>query len=230
MKVNETIELWTKMWMADSDRYNKMRNLLESMQKSSEACVVDLMDCLEKLLLSLTAQSDYFLGTSSALVAQSRTAIKEERRVVLMHLDAVQKDIEDLNLNRAQLLAHIKNLQDDRRSMRLRMEQMVPRSEMSAAQQEAGARASDIRSLEKEGIRQREVIEGLNGRIGEMEREKSALLAKIQVCGPRSSSLAQPGWLMCDRRVCAGHGPALRARGRKVPGDPRVTRPPSAGA
>jgi hypothetical protein len=169
------------MWMADSDRYSKMRNILESMQKNSESCVIDLVECLEKLLFSMTNQADLFLSTSMNLTSQSRNAIREERKTVLAHLDAVQKECEELNINQMHLLAHIKKLQDDRRGLQLRMEQMVPRSEMSAAQQEAGARADDLRSLEKETARQREVIEGLNGRLSEMENEKSALLSKIQV-------------------------------------------------
>ena len=180
------------MWMADSERYNKMRNLLESMQKNSEGCVIELIGCLDKLLLSLTNQADYFLSTSMTLTSQSRNAIREERKTVLMHLDAVQRECEELNLNRLHLLAHIKKLQDDRRALQLRMEQMVPRSEMSAAQQEAGSRALDLLSLEKETARQRDIVEGLKGRLSEMENEKSALLSKIQVfdCDPRRD---QPG-------------------------------------
>ena len=179
--MNETIELWTKMWMADSDRYNKMRNILESMQKNSEGCVVELIDCLDKLLTSITTQAEQFLATSSALATQTRIAVKEERKTVLLHLDALQKEIDEFHSNRLQLLTHIKRLQDDRVGLKLRMEQMVPRSEMSAAQQEAGARTLDLRSLEKETARQRDAIEGLNARLSAMESEKSELLAKIQV-------------------------------------------------
>ncbi len=181
LKVDETIQLWTKMWMADSERYNKMRKLLESMHTSSEACVVELKECLEKLTLSMTSQADHFLETSSAFVRQSRTAVKEERQVVLRYLEAVQKDVEELNVGRLHLLAQVANLQDDRRSLRLRMEQMVPRSEVNAAQHDAEARAIDLRSLERESVRQRDLIESLSVRLSDMEKENSGLLSKLQV-------------------------------------------------
>jgi hypothetical protein len=188
LKVDETIQLWTKMWMADSERYNKMRNLLESMDKSSEGCVIELTDCLERLTVSMTSQTDHFLATSTALVTQSRTAVKEERHVVLRHLEAVHRDVEELNVSRLRLLAQIANLQDDRRSLLLRMEQMVPRSEVSAAQQEAEARAGDLRSLERESARQRDVIESLTARLSTIENEKLELLGTLQVWPIDSSS------------------------------------------
>jgi hypothetical protein len=181
LKVDETIQLWTKMWMADSDRYNKIRSLLESMHKSSEGCVVELLDTLERLTASMTSQADHFLETSIALVMQGRTASKQEREVVLRRLEAVQKDVEELNVGRLHLQAQVVNLQDDRRSLLLRMEQMVPRSEVSVAQQEAVARACDLRSLERESARQHDTIESLTARLSEMENEKSELLRKLQV-------------------------------------------------
>jgi hypothetical protein len=169
------------MWMADTERYNKMRNLLESMHKSSEACVVELMDCLERLTSSMISQADHFLETSSAFVLQSRMAVREERQVILRHLEAVQKDVEELNVSRLHLLAQVANLEDDRRSLRLRMEQMVPRSEVNAAQHDAEARAIDLRSLERESVRQRDLIESLSVRLSDMEKEKSGLMSKLQV-------------------------------------------------
>jgi hypothetical protein len=181
MKVEETIQLWTKMWLADSDRYNKTRTLLESMQTSSEGCVLELVECLNKLTLSLTSHADYFLGTSSALVKQSRDAIKMEREAVYMHLEAVQKEVESLNLNRLNLISQVLNLQEDRRSMLSRISQMVPRSELSAAQLEVAALAGDIRSLEKEAARQRATVEGLTSRLRDMEAENFGLLSQLQV-------------------------------------------------
>jgi hypothetical protein len=181
LKVDETIQLWTKMWMADSERYNKIRNLLESMHESSEGCVVELLETLERLTVSMTSQTDQFLETSIALVMQGRAASKQEREVVLRRLEAVQKDVEELNVGRLHLQAQVVNLQDDRRSLLLRMEQMVPRSEVNVAQQEAVARACDLRSLERESARQHDTIESLTARLSEMENEKSELLRKLQV-------------------------------------------------
>jgi hypothetical protein len=180
-KVDETIQLWTKMWMADSDRYSKMRNLLESMHKNSEGCVVELLDCLERLAVSITCQNDHFLETSTALVMQSRAAVKQERQKILQNLEAVQKVVEALNVGRLHLLAQVSNLQDDRRSLLLRMEQMAPRSEVSVAQQAAVAREGDLRLLEKECERQQKMVENLTARLSELENEKSELREKLQV-------------------------------------------------
>jgi hypothetical protein len=182
LKVDETIQLWTKMWMADSERYSKMRNLLDIMHTSSEGCVVELLDCLERLAVYITSQTDHFLATSTSLVMQSRVAVKQERQKVLRLLEAVQKDVEELNLGRLHLHAQVSNLQDDRRSLLLRMEQMVPRSEVSVAQQAAVAREGDLRLLEKECERQQSMIENLTARLSEMENEKSELRNKLQVC------------------------------------------------
>jgi hypothetical protein len=188
MKVEETIQLWTKMWLADSDRYNKTRNLLESMQSSSEGCVVELMECLNKLVLSMISQADDFLATATTSAMQSRNAVKVERDAILTTLEAVQKDMEQLNLNRLTLSAQVLKLQEDRRAMLSQMGQMVPRSELSAAQQEAAAHAGDTRSLEKDAARQRDVIESLGARLRDMEAEKFGLLSQLQVHAPSSPS------------------------------------------
>ncbi len=186
MKVEETIQLWTKMWLADSDRYNKTRNLLESMQTGSQGCVIELMECLDKLTLLTISQAEEFLATSSALVMQSRNAVRVERDAVLTHLQAVQKDVEDLNLNRLSLAAQVVNLQEDRRAMQSRIDQMVPRADLTAAQLEAAARAADVHSLEEAAARQRDAIESLGVRTRDLEAENFGLLSRLQVQEPAS--------------------------------------------
>jgi hypothetical protein len=80
LKVDETIQLLTRMWMADSERYSKTRALLEHMQQVTEGCVAELMLCLGHLTASVTSQTHRrLLETSTALAVQSRAAVKEER-------------------------------------------------------------------------------------------------------------------------------------------------------
>ena len=181
MKIEETIQLWTKMWLVDSERYNKTRNLLESMQTSSEGCVVELMECLNKLTQSMISHADDFLSASSALVTQSRNAVRAERDAVLTHLQAVQHDVEALHLNRRDLLAQVLHLQEDRRAMRLRIGEMASRADLSAAQFEAAARAADVRTLEMDAARQRDTLEGLAARLRDSEAENFGLQSQLQV-------------------------------------------------
>jgi hypothetical protein len=181
LKVDETIQLWTQMWMADSERYSKMRSLLESMHKSSEGCVAELLECLDRLTVSMTSQTGNFLEISTAMVMQSRAAVNQGRQTILRNLEAVRKDVEELNVGRIHLLAQVSHLHDDRRSLLLRMEQMAPRSELVTAQQEAVALASELRSLERECARQCNVIKNLTSRLSDMENEKSELHRKLQV-------------------------------------------------
>jgi chromosome segregation ATPase len=226
-KVNETIELWTKMWMADSDRYNEMRTQLENMQTNCEACVLELMESLERLMQTMTTQTDSFLGNAVTMANQSRNAIKEERKAVLTRLDALQRDIENLSLHNSQLVTQVKGLQKDRRELQGQMDQMVHRSELNAVQHEAGATASGLQALEKECSRQRELADALNSRLGDLQAEKNKLLATIQV-SPYSTHhlsafrlknmLRSAPSSMFDGLTCAGagHGAPYGAGGRQV--------------
>jgi vacuolar-type H+-ATPase subunit I/STV1 len=168
------------MWMADSDRYNEMRNQLESMQTSCEACVVELMECLESLLKSLVSQADRFLGHSQSLAAQSRAAIKEERKKTLLQLDELQREMELLNLNNTQLQTQIKGLEDDRRELKSRIGRMVPRSDLIAMAQEAGVKANNTFALERENAKNRETIKDLIDCIFTLEEDKSKLQSLVQ--------------------------------------------------
>jgi hypothetical protein len=128
---DETIQLWTKMSMADSERHSKTRALLERMQEGTEGCVAELMQCLGQLTASVTSQTHRLLETSTALAVPA--AAKEERQ------------------------------------------------EMSAARQEAEARAGDLRHLEWESARQGEVTGSLTARFRDMGTAKAEPLTQPQV-------------------------------------------------
>ncbi len=181
LKVNETIQLWTDMWMADSERYNQMRNLLESMQSSSEGLVDELMDCLERITVSMSSRPDHFLETSTALATQSCMVVQEKQEVVLRHREAFKNDAEALNGSWIHSPAQHAgaNSQDDGHSLQL--QQMVPCTEVSLELHDAEARPSDFRSLERENARQRDLIECLTSRLSEMLSQNSEILIKLQV-------------------------------------------------
>jgi chromosome segregation ATPase len=184
-KVDESVQLWAKMCVADIERQSKLRGLLERLHEKAEARTVELMDCLDRLALALNVQAGRFLGAASALASQIRSAVREDRDSALRRLAAVEQDLEAQNRAQLHLHSQVWNLQDDRRALQLRMEQMVSRSAMVAMQQDAEERASELRYLERELAQHRHAAEGLNARLSEAEAEKADLLSKMQVRLPR---------------------------------------------
>ena len=138
--VNETIELWTKMCKAESDRNKVIQLRFESMMNSFEGCLSKLMENIDKL--KLWAQAETILNAAKSWAVQMKAGVCLELRSVLSKLDSLEADINEGNLVREQLSSQVSSLQDWKRKLEASISEMVPRSELAVEKAEACQRQS----------------------------------------------------------------------------------------
>jgi chromosome segregation ATPase len=167
--VNETIELWTRMCKAESDRNKMITQRYEAMLKSFEACVSQLMQNIDKL--PIWAYAEGILSHSKAWTAQTRKIVGEEMRALLSRLDELENEVVESENGRHRLRSHVSALQDWKRKLEASLAQMVPRSELAVEKAEASQRLSAAAAR----------ISELHDALVTLKQEKDQLEATMQV-------------------------------------------------
>jgi hypothetical protein len=71
-KLNETIDLWTKMCISDTEKCEKIKCQLREMQTKSQDCLAEVMDCVDRIVVALTSNLDKILDESAQNLAAAK--------------------------------------------------------------------------------------------------------------------------------------------------------------
>ena len=182
-KINETIDLWTKMCLAETNKRERIKEEYKRKQSTCEICVEEIIDCLDRMMQVYQLAAERIRDRCLELLSKVEKFMKEKTEDLVFKIDSMEINLERISMLSGRERMNLSLLLDQNHTFRYRLEMQTIDSVAIDAEARSRAREQSnlIEQLKHQTIEQQEMIDELNQCLRDAKRENEMKSSKMKV-------------------------------------------------